>query len=322
MSADLQELNNILKSVAVRYMCIITIVFSFFSIFYWIEGVKIYSIIAGISVLIHAFLACIPYRLGYESIKPLIPVYLVFISVAVYPFIILHWQVGNPSAFAWLFILPSGTMLFLSFKANIYWYIYIFILVCSVFFVSPILPKSYVVNFTELQTSIVTFFTFITCFFLIFFFLYYSNKVNQMRMRIKETDEIESEEISNLEEGKVEYLEDKYNEIYSDILNYFDKEKPYCDPDFTISQLASAVDSNVNYISRAIKKNKDMNFNVFVNTYRVNMIKEMLCKDYYNKYTIRHIYTSSGFKHQSTFNKAFKQIEGITPSDYIKDRVN
>ncbi len=40
----------------------------------------------------------------------------------------------------------------------------------------------------------------------------------------------------------------------------------------------------------------------------------MIAKDYHNKY----IYLSAGFRHQSTFNKVFKEIEGITPSEYIK----
>ena len=31
-----------------------------------------------------------------------------------------------------------------------------------------------------------------------------------------------------------------------------------------------------------------------------------------------HIYVSAGFKHQSTFNRAFKQIENKTPSEYMR----
>lgn len=116
---------------------------------------------------------------------------------------------------------------------------------------------------------------------------------------------------------KTEDIE-KFNALYNEIVDYFEREKPYCNPDFCISQLSLALDSNVKYISKAIKINKDVNFNVFVNIYRINMTKDMLAHDFQDKYTIRYIYTSAGFRHQSTFNKAFKQIEGITPSEYIK----
>jgi AraC-like DNA-binding protein len=31
-----------------------------------------------------------------------------------------------------------------------------------------------------------------------------------------------------------------------------------------------------------------------------------------------YIYTEAGFSNQSTFNRVFKQIEGITPSEYFQ----
>ncbi len=31
------------------------------------------------------------------------------------------------------------------------------------------------------------------------------------------------------------------------------------------------------------------------------------------------VYTEAGFKNQSTFNRVFKQIEGMTPSEYIRN---
>ncbi|MFR0679219.1 helix-turn-helix domain-containing protein, partial [Dysgonomonas mossii] len=105
---------------------------------------------------------------------------------------------------------------------------------------------------------------------------------------------------------------------YLNILNYFAEKKPFCDPDYTIVQLAKYLNSNVKYISKIIKIKKDVNFSAFLNKYRIKLIKELIAKDYHNKYTIRHIYASAGFRHQSTFNKVFKELEGITPSEYIK----
>jgi AraC-like DNA-binding protein len=47
------------------------------------------------------------------------------------------------------------------------------------------------------------------------------------------------------------------------------------------------------------------------------MVKDMLNNDVDKKYTLHYIYTSAGFRNQSTFNKVFKLLEGITPSEYI-----
>ncbi|WP_157257577.1 helix-turn-helix domain-containing protein [Dysgonomonas macrotermitis] len=144
------------------------------------------------------------------------------------------------------------------------------------------------------------------------------NKIYQIRIKeLVNTEPVHIQEHQVIEEGK-ETDKEKYDKIYQNIIRYFEKTKPYCDSEFTISQLAIVLNTNVTYISKAIKIKEGVNFNVFINTHRVNKVKNMLQDDYHNKYTMRHIYTSSGFKHQSTFNKVFKQTEGITPSEYIK----
>lgn len=60
-----------------------------------------------------------------------------------------------------------------------------------------------------------------------------------------------------------------------------------------------------------------MNFKTLINTYRINYIKEEM-KTNYPRYTLMSIYREAGFKHQSTFNRAFKQIENKTPLEYMK----
>jgi len=182
------------------------------------------------------------------------------------------------------------------------------------------IPDKYAMSITAKQSTIINIFTFISSLSLFYYFVFYINKVNQMRMKIKisaENELLNENDVIPDDEKPEDIV--KYNELYGTILSYFEEKKPYCDPDFTISQLATGIESNTTYISRAIKLNADMNFNVFINTYRITMIKEMFDKGYQNTYTIKHIYTSSGFKQQTTFNKVFKQIEGITPTDYIKN---
>jgi AraC-like DNA-binding protein len=109
----------------------------------------------------------------------------------------------------------------------------------------------------------------------------------------------------------------KYKDLYAQIEKYFETNLPFVNPDFTAAQLASALNTNIAYISKAINQQRDINFNVFVNHYRIEKVKQMM-RDSSNKYTLEYISSSSGFRNQSTFNKAFKSIEGITPSAYSK----
>jgi YesN/AraC family two-component response regulator len=115
----------------------------------------------------------------------------------------------------------------------------------------------------------------------------------------------------------IENSDEKYSDLYESMLKYFETKRPYINPDFDLAQLAIALDSNSSYISKSIKINKDMNFNTFVNLYRINKVKEMI-QENQSKYTLEYIYVSSGFKNQSTFNKVFKLVEGVTPSEYYK----
>ncbi|WP_374441618.1 helix-turn-helix domain-containing protein [Epilithonimonas sp.] len=109
-----------------------------------------------------------------------------------------------------------------------------------------------------------------------------------------------------------------YDNLYHQIIDYFEKDKPWRNPDFSIHDLATKLNTNNTYISRAINYSSGMNFKTLVNKHRIEYIKnELLTDNVKKRYTLLYIYTSAGFRHQSTFNKAFKQIENMTPSEYI-----
>uniref|UniRef100_UPI0025BC075A helix-turn-helix domain-containing protein n=1 Tax=Chryseobacterium sp. TaxID=1871047 RepID=UPI0025BC075A len=54
--------------------------------------------------------------------------------------------------------------------------------------------------------------------------------------------------------------------------------------------------------------------------YRVNFVKKLIKESDMKKITLMNIYTEAGFSNQATFNRVFKQLEGITPSKYILHR--
>jgi len=110
----------------------------------------------------------------------------------------------------------------------------------------------------------------------------------------------------------------KYEEIYQQIREYMENNKPYLDADFKISKMAYDLNINNTYITSAIRKVKNMSFVYLINTYRVETVKKLIKDNIASKYTLEYIYLSSGFESQSSFNRVFKQHTGITPSDYFK----
>ncbi|MDR2475677.1 MAG: helix-turn-helix domain-containing protein [Bacteroidales bacterium] len=125
-----------------------------------------------------------------------------------------------------------------------------------------------------------------------------------------------NEEIFSEEQEDENDEKEKYVDLYTKIVDFLERKRPYTDPNYTISKLAADLKTNPTYISKAIKQKQNVHFSLFINGYRVENIKRMISQNYHNRFTLRYIYTSSGFKNQATFNKAFKQSEGITPSQY------
>lgn len=155
---------------------------------------------------------------------------------------------------------------------------------------------------------------------MIYLCMYHMHKFSELRAK-KMLDSISDEhtELKDMHDlfDKENDDEFKYAQIYNQIEKYFDEKQPYLDPDFKMVQMAYELDINIVYLAKAIRMKRDMNFSNFVNFYRIERVKELML-DNSKKYTLKYIHLSSGFKNQSSFNKAFKLVEGITPSEYYK----
>ena len=57
-----------------------------------------------------------------------------------------------------------------------------------------------------------------------------------------------------------------------------------------------------------------IDFNNFVNEYRVKEVRKRLINSESNNYSIEGIAKSVGFHSKSTFNASFKKCTGVTPS--------
>ena len=116
-----------------------------------------------------------------------------------------------------------------------------------------------------------------------------------------------------------EQIDDKSREICLQITEYFDEKKPYLDATFNMQILASAIESNLNYVSKTMNLMDQGGFIGFVNKYRIKYIMDQVNNGNYKEFTLETIYKNAGFSHQSTFNRVFKQHLQQSPRDYIKD---
>ncbi|OJJ14113.1 hypothetical protein BKI52_44105 [marine bacterium AO1-C] len=105
-------------------------------------------------------------------------------------------------------------------------------------------------------------------------------------------------------------------ELFARVQEYMDKHKPYLNTDLSLTELARQLKLNRNQLSHLINVNTNENFYTFVNTYRVEEVKQLLASPQHQHYTILTLAYEAGFSSKSSFNRIFKNITGSTPSEY------
>lgn len=89
-------------------------------------------------------------------------------------------------------------------------------------------------------------------------------------------------------------------------------------PNLSLPSLSKKLGTNTSILSRIINQAYNENFSVHINRLRVEKFCELILLPENKNYTIESVAGQVGFKSKSTFNKNFKQIKEITPSEFIR----
>lgn len=102
-------------------------------------------------------------------------------------------------------------------------------------------------------------------------------------------------------------------------LNVFmQSDQPFLSKKLKMHDIASGLKISEHKLSQLLNVHLGINFFEYVNRYRIDHAKVLLIDPAYQKYTIEGIAGECGFNSKSTFNEAFKKIEGVTPSNFKK----
>lgn len=99
-----------------------------------------------------------------------------------------------------------------------------------------------------------------------------------------------------------------------------DDQKLYLDQNIDLKMLASAVDLHANTLSWLLNDRIEMNFNDFINSYRLQCFKEKAVQEDAKNYTLLGLAFESGFNSKSTFNDFFKKKTGLSPRAWLKQQ--
>ena len=96
------------------------------------------------------------------------------------------------------------------------------------------------------------------------------------------------------------------------------KDKVFLNPDLNLELLSDYLGISEKQCSYILNKGMNMNFNQYVNNFRINAFKEKIQEGQNNTFTLTSIAYECGFNSKSTFNRVFKSICGLTPSEFVK----
>jgi len=108
---------------------------------------------------------------------------------------------------------------------------------------------------------------------------------------------------------------------FSIIKLFFDNEKKYLNPLLSLRFISKDTGLNEAEIRSCIKNNTNLNFNEFVNQYRVNYAIKLMESGFLENHVMNSIAEKSGFNSPQTFYRSFAKFHSISPSKYYKKNV-
>ena len=124
-----------------------------------------------------------------------------------------------------------------------------------------------------------------------------------------------------VEEFGIDFNDVKIEKLKNQLVELFEINKIYKNSELRIPSVSEILNTNRTYISKLINEEFQMNFNEFVNKYRVKEAKELLTDKNRDLYTLEHIAEESGFGSLNSFTRIFKTKTGLTPGRFRDKKI-
>ncbi|MBM6992926.1 MAG: helix-turn-helix domain-containing protein [Prevotella sp.] len=193
--------------------------------------------------------------------------------------------------------------------------------------------KTYTITVYPTLWAVIEFILLIAVFVLLALWRNYRKDTKALLVERKEIEqaliEVEQEQQRNEEQSELALTDDskKYErvrldekeceEIMSRLRDYIEKNKPYLNCDYKMSELAETLRVSPSKLSQVFNVYQNENYYEFINRYRLAEFKKMIAAGEYKRYTLTALSEKCGFK-RSNFFSTFRKVEGMTPTEYLK----
>jgi AraC-like DNA-binding protein len=107
-------------------------------------------------------------------------------------------------------------------------------------------------------------------------------------------------------------------EIYGQLNEIMQAEQLFKKPELTISDLANSLNVHPNNLSQVINSFENVSFYDYINSLRVAEFIRIARLPENQKYTLLALAFEVGFNSKSTFNRNFKKVMKVSPSEYLQ----
>ncbi len=112
--------------------------------------------------------------------------------------------------------------------------------------------------------------------------------------------------------------QEAFKQLSNRILEYFDKEQPFLKQNFSLTDLAVALHVPQHHISYCFSDFLETTFTKLRSAKRIEYAQDLLRQGITKDFTIDKVAEMSGFSSRSTFFSTFKEITGMTPTEFME----
>jgi len=102
------------------------------------------------------------------------------------------------------------------------------------------------------------------------------------------------------------------------VKDYLESNKPFLQHRYSLKDLSEGTNIPLHHLSAFINKHYGINFNDFINGFRVQYCKQKILNRECEQKKLEAIAQESGFSNRNTFTSAFKKVTGVNPSEFLK----
>lgn len=154
----------------------------------------------------------------------------------------------------------------------------------------------------------------------------YVAALNNLENRITNSPEAVVMQSNNLtvddgikKQASISLTEEQRNRLLNSITSVLENVEVIANSDFNLNMLAEMVGTNTKYVSWVINDTYGKNFKTLLNEYRIReACRRMADREHYGNVTIQTIYEELGYSSAAGFINAFRNVNGMTPSAYLR----